>query len=417
MFNLDVALSENQNLWSINETTGLLEFKYKDDILTEYQNLFKTLFKDINTDPSTPQGQLITSLTQTDLATISYLESLTNGFFMGGSGYFLDLWAWNLFRVTRKEGIPSSVLVTIEGVAGVNVPASFTITDLKYNYKISTPVTIPASGSIAATFYCTEINDFVAGENTINRMVTIVEGVERVNNGARATPAILKESDGELFQRCVYFGSTARNASFRSILANVAEVQGVNRIVGAENATDKAATISGVTLTPHSICIVVDGGTNEDIANAMFESRATGCAMVGDVKVPISLAGMNYTYSFYRPKVISLKASVKVTSQSKIIPSNFESMIKNTLTDFINNLDINSTITQPLISNALIKGVSGINITDVQFGLKSGNVGYTPITLNLNEVAGIVNADIEVTQDDGTAAKATNAAAAGTTKK
>lgn len=396
MFRIETALDNNSNLWSFNQETNQLEFAYKDDILSEYQALFKNVFPDINTDPSTPQGQIITSLTQTDLATISYLENLANAFFLGGNGYFLDLWAWNLFRVTRKQGIPSSALITIQGVAGTEIPEDFLISDNQYNYKISKSVTIPKTGTIDVLFYCTEINEFIANPNTINQIVTIVNGVERVNNTNMATPAILKETDGELFQRCVYFGSTARNASFRSILANVAEVSGVNRIAGAENVTNGPLEVSGVTLTPHSICLVVDGGENEDIANAMFNSRATGCDMVGDTEVTILLDNQKYTYKFYRPTAVPLKAEVKVSATGAIIPSNYESEVKNVLSNFINNLDINKNITQPLLANNLIKNITDLNILDVKFGLKSGDVGYTNIQLKLNEIASIRVDDITV---------------------
>lgn len=398
MFRIETALDNNSNLWSFNQETNQLEFAYKDDILSEYQSLFKNVFPDINTDPSTPQGQIITSLTQTDLATISYLENLANAFFLGGNGYFLDLWAWNLFRVTRKQGIPSSALITIQGVVGTEIPEDFLISDNQYNYKISQSVIIPNTGTIDVLFYCTEINEFIANPNTITQIVTIVNGVERVNNTNMATPAILKETDGELFQRCVYFGSTARNASFRSILANVAEVSGVNRIAGAENVTNGPLEVSGVTLTPHSICLVVDGGENENIANAMFNSRATGCDMVGDTEVTILLDNQKYTYKFYRPTAVPLKAEVKVSATGAIIPSNYESEVKNVLSNFINNLDINKNITQPLLANNLIKNITDLNILDVKFGLKSGDVGYTNIQLKLNEIASISVDDITVTQ-------------------
>lgn len=400
MFRIETALDNNSNLWSFNQETNQLEFAYKDDILSEYQALFKNVFPDINTDPSTPQGQIITSLTQTDLATISYLENLANAFFLGGNGYFLDLWAWNLFRVTRKQGIPSSALITIQGVVGTEIPEDFLISDNQYNYKISQSVIIPNTGTIDVLFYCTEINEFIANPNTITQIVTIVNGVERVNNTNMATPAILKETDGELFQRCVYFGSTARNASFRSILANVAEVSGVNRIAGAENVTNGPLEVSGVTLTPHSICLVVDGGENENIANAMFNSRATGCDMVGDTEVTILLDNQKYTYKFYRPTAVPLKAEVKVSATGAIIPSNYESEVKNVLSNFINNLDINKNITQPLLANNLIKNITDLNILDVKFGLKSGDVGYTNIQLKLNEIASISVDDITVTQGE-----------------
>lgn len=384
------------NLWSLNDS-GTLEFSYKDEILSQYQNLFKTIFGDINIDESTPQGQIITSLTQVDLATISYLENLANAFFFGGSGEFLDKWAWNLYRITRKQGIPSSVVITITGRPDTEIPAGFMVSDGSQNYKIETATQIPAGGEIKTKFINTEINDKTSNANTITQIVTNVSGVERVTNEAPSTMAIMRETDAQLFNRCLYFGSTATNASFRSIMANVAQVQGVSRIAGAENVLDTPQTIQGVELTPHSICIVVDGGENEAIAKAIQESKATGCDMVGTTEQVLYIDKQKYTYKFYRPTQIALQAQVTVSKTGALIEANFETLVKNTLANFINSLDIAKTITQPLLANALIKAVGdGLNIDDLQFSLKDETLGYSLIDLKLNEVAFISLDDIKV---------------------
>ena len=397
MFRIDDKIAQNTNLWSLNDS-GELEFSYKDDILAEYQSLFKTIFGDINTDPSTPQGQIITSLTQIDLATISYLENLANAFFFGGSGDFLDKWAWNLYRVTRKQGTPSSVIINITGRPTTDIPNDFTISDGSENYIIEAPTRIGENGEILAKFNNVNINDFVAKANTITQIVTNVDGVERVNNNSNAIPAIFRETDAELFNRCLYFGSTATNASFRSILANVAQVKGVNRIAGAENVANQNKIINGVELTPHSICIVVDGGEDEAIAEAIQKSRATGCDMVGDIEIPLYIDKQKYIYRFYRPKTVAIKAKVTVSqANSGLIRADFEKITKEALANFINNLDIAKTITQPLLSNALIKIVgSDFNIDDLQFSKKSESLAYSPINLKLNEIATISLDDIEV---------------------
>ena len=397
MFRIDDKIAQNTNLWSLNDS-GELEFSYKDDILAEYQSLFKTIFGDINTDPSTPQGQIITSLTQIDLATISYLENLANAFFFGGSGDFLDKWAWNLYRVTRKQGTPSSVLIKITGRPTTDIPNDFTISDGSENYVIEAPTRIGENGEVIAKFNNIAINDFVAKANTITQIVTNIDGVERVNNENNATQAIFKETDAELFNRCLYFGSTATNSSFRSILANVAQVKGVNRIAGAENVANQNKIINGVELTPHSICIVVDGGEAQEIAEAIQKSRATGCDMVGDIEIPLYIDKQKYIYRFYRPKMVAIKVKVSV-SQANIglIRADFEKITKEALANFINNLDIAKTITQPLLSNALIKIVgSDFNIDDLQFSKKSESLAYSPINLKLNEIATISLDDIEV---------------------
>ena len=397
MFRIDDKIAQNTNLWSLNDS-GELEFSYKDDILAEYQSLFKTIFGDINTDASTPQGQIITSLTQIDLATISYLENLANAFFFGGSGDFLDKWAWNLYRVVRKNGTPASVIITITGEPSTDIPADFTISDGSENYIIEAPTRIGENGEILAKFNNVNINDFVAKANTITQIVTNVDGVERVNNDSNAIPAILRETDAELFNRCLYFGSTATNASFRSILANIAQVKGVNRLAGAENVLNTAQTINGVELTPHSICIVVDGGENEAIAKAIQQSKATGCDMVGTTEQILYIDKQKYIYRFYRPTQVALQAQVTVSeANTAYIRSDFEKITKDALANFINHLDIAKTITQPLLSNALIKIVgSDFNIDDLQFSKKGESLAYSPINLKLNEVAIISLDDIEV---------------------
>ena len=91
MFSANAPILQDSLLWSFDEELQKLNFSYKNNILADYQSLFKSLFPDINLDPSTPQGQIITSLVQIDMATISFLENLANGLFLGGYGHFMDI--------------------------------------------------------------------------------------------------------------------------------------------------------------------------------------------------------------------------------------------------------------------------------------------------------------------------------------
>lgn len=406
MFKIDSALAADNNLWTYDNVTGQISFSYKDDIEKEYQSLFSNIFPSINTDPSTPQGQIITALTQKDMAVISYLENLANAFFFGGNGYFLDLWAWNLYRVARKEGIPSSVIITIQGIAGTRIPEGFTVTDGEHKYKITGATTIAKNGTVDVLFNAETIDDFIANPNTITKTITTIQGVERVTNNARATKAVMRETDGELFQRCVFFGSTAKNASFRSIMANIAQLQGVSRVAGAENYGNTNKTIGGIELPPHSICLVIDGGDDKKIAQTIYESRATGCDMVGTTEVELLSYGQKYTYKFYRPSVVQLKASVRVSAlKDQLIPSNFYDNTRQKLSEYISTLDINSTITQPALAKYLVSTLTDLNVNDVQFGLKDGNLSYASIQLKLNEIATMAIDDIDVIQEASEYAK------------
>lgn len=397
MFSIDEAIANENNLFTYNSDTQRMEFAYKEDILLEYQQLFTTLFPTLNLDASTPQGQIITGLVQEDLATIANYENEINSFFFGGTGIYLDMWAWNVFRVTRKQGTLSTVLMTITGVPGTIVPTDFTITDGTQNYQPSTEFTIPTSGTIDTTFQATEINDHIASANSINQFVTLVDGVETLDNAAQANEAILKETDNALFTRCVTFGATATNSSFRSILANVAQVEGTSKVTGAENYTDNPVTFKGVELTPHSIAIVVIGGEDEEIAKAIQNSRATGCYMLGNTTVEVIDNDVTYSYTFYRPTEVPLKFRVEVEIDSDS-PTNWEETVKNNIVSFVNSLNIASQATQPNTAKYLYRNISGFDINDVQLAKVADTLGYTPIVLNLNEVFTVSTNDIEVVQ-------------------
>lgn len=397
MFDIDTAIANGDNLYAYDTTTQQMFFKYRDDILLEYQALFSSLFPDLNLDPATPQGQIITALVQEDLATIGNFENQLNSFFFGGTGQYLDLWAWNLFRVTRKQGVAGTAIIHITGVAGTVIPSDFTITDGTIQYQISAQTTIPVSEYIDVLFNATTISTAISTPNTINQFVTVVDGVETVNNPSVSTEAILQETDDQLFNRCLYFGATATNSSFRSIMANISQITGVSKIAGAENYTDVNKVVKGITLTPHSICICVLGATDSEIATSIMNSRPTGCNMIGDTTVTVVDNGVDYTYTFYRPTSVPLKVKVEVDIDINS-PTNWESTVKNNVIAFVENINIAGLITQPNLARYLHKNVSGFDIVDAKLSLESGVLGYDSIQLNLNQLATITTVNIEVVQ-------------------
>lgn len=397
MFRIEEAIANGDNLYIWNVDTQRMEFAYKDEIQERYNLLWSSLFPDLNLDPSTPQGQIITTEIQNDLVTISRFENQLNAFFFGGTGQNLDLWAWNAFRVKRKKGTASQVNILINGVPFTVVPNDYLVSDGIYDYKIKEQVVIPISGSISASFSCTEINNYIAPGNTINQFVTIVDGIETINNPTQSTPAILRETDNQLFQRCLYFGATATNGSFRSIMANVAEVPGVTKINGAENYTDETKIFKGVSLLRHSICICVLGASDEDIAKAIMNSRETGCNMIGTTEVEIIQNDNTYVYKFYRPTEVPIKVKVEVSININS-PTNWEDTTKDNVVSFVDGLNIADLVTQPNLARHLHRNVSGFDIVDVKLSKLADTLGYESIQLNLNELLTINKDDIEVVQ-------------------
>ena len=395
MFKIDDSISQNQNLWQYNKETKNIEFPFADDILAEYQNAFNEIFPGINLDESTAQGQLITALTQRDLASIAYQQNMINSFFFGGSGVFLDMWAWNLFRVSRKQGIKSTVNIEIQGSAGVKVPTTFRITDGQHYYTLLSEVTIPESGSVLAIFQAEELDEHQAAANTINQISRVVVGVDRVNNPSAASAPVQVETDSALFERCLTYGSIANSGIFSSILANVAQINGVSKIAGGENYTDTEKTIKGYKLVPHSILLCVKGASDTEIAEVIQKVRPPGCNMNGDVEVKLVYNNEEYTYKFYRPSVVDFQAEVSIDSNT-IIDANYAQIIKTAICDYINGLDLATLITQTDLAKSLKNQANLFNIVDVKFGKKDGTLGYSPIQLKLAEEAQITAENITI---------------------
>lgn len=386
----------NTNLWTFNDDKSGLQFSQTSDIESAYQDLFKRIFPDINLDPSTPAGQIITYLTEQDTATIQGIQDFVNYFFLGGNGQMLDLWAYNQYRITRKSAVKGNVLIDIIGVPQTIIPSGFIVSNGELQFETYAEYVISDSGSIQIQFQQVEVSEKIALQNTITQIVTKIDGVDSVNNPNSSTAGTLRESDTQFYKRALQYGSIYKNSSFASILANIANVSGVEKISGYENPTKDEFLYKGITMTSHSICVCVLGGSDLDIATEFSYSKPPGCAMVGDIEVPVEVEGKEVKYKFYRPTIKALKFEVSCVIYTNS-PSSYQTIIKEAIKEYINNLNIGVDITQPSISKVCEGVANGFVIDSVKIGLKSGAVGWDTIELNLNEMASVSDDDILVT--------------------
>lgn len=386
----------NTNLWTFNDDKSGLQFSQTSDIESAYQDLFKRIFPDINLDPSTPAGQIITYLTEQDTATIQGIQDFVNYFFLGGNGQMLDLWAYNQYRITRKSAVKGNVLIDIIGVPQTIIPSGFIVSNGELQFETYAEYVIGDSGSIQIQFQQVEVSEKIALKDTITQIVTKIDGVDSVNNPSSSTAGTLRESDTQFYKRALQYGSIYKNSSFASILANIANVSGVEKISGYENPTKDEFLYKGITMTPHSICVCVLGGSDLDIATEFSYSKPPGCAMIGDTEVPVEVDGKEIKYKFYRPTTKALKFEVSCVIYTNS-PSSYQTIIKEAIKEYINNLNIGVDITQPSISKVCEGVANGFVIDSVKIGAKSGAVGWDSIELNLNEMASVSDDDILVT--------------------
>ena len=119
----------------------------------------------------------------------------------------------------------------------------------------------------------------------VNRMVDNIPGLTSVENLLDPAYGRKQETDIELRQSYLAKSALRSNTMIGSILAEIlTNLSGVESASGYENPTN-ATDARG--LPPHSIEIIVEGGSEEEIASAILNRKAGGIQTFGTVSVTL----------------------------------------------------------------------------------------------------------------------------------
>lgn len=291
----------------------------------------------INPALETPQGQLASSLTALIGQVNGNFVKLTNlvdpAF---TSGRMQDAIA-RIYDIERDPSLPTVLQLSCSGLTGLLIPLGAQAIDDAQNIYICTQAgNIPGSGSVTLPF-AAAINGPtpVPGANNIEIFkqingwdsVTVVSGVQGQDT----------ESASEFEARRL--ATVAHNSigSLPSVLGEVLLVAGLVDAFVTENTSNSPVTINGVTLSPHSLYVAAAGGTDLDVASAIWRKKAPGCAYNGNTTVTVTDSNSGYspplpTYqvTFERPTSLPILFAVSIVNSSGV-PSNAQQLIANAI--------------------------------------------------------------------------------------
>jgi uncharacterized phage protein gp47/JayE len=297
-------------------TSAGLQTKTLAEIVAELVAYFQQIYgSDINVDPNSPDGQLINILAQVGIDRREIAKEVYSSFGLDGAfGKALDQRV-SLNGVTRIPGTytytPVSVTfdraLNLKGLDGVETPAGdeFTVYDNEGNeFILATSQAIVAPSTNSYQFRAKDIGRVETTLNTITNQRTIVIGVTAVNNPS--PPIVIgqdEETDAALRIRHAKMFKLASTGPADAVRAALLSTPGVFDAYVAENVTDAVAN----GLDPHSIWCIVDGGTNADVAQAIYSKKAPGCGLNGAVNVNVARPqGNTMTILFDRPTAQNL---------------------------------------------------------------------------------------------------------------
>ena len=286
----------------------------------------------LNPALNTPQGQLATSTAA-----------------MVGDGYDQQVALFNtvdpayafgrmqdaigrIYFMTRIAGEPTTLTVTLGGLAGVVIPALSLIVDPSGNVYICTgQVTIGVGGTVTGQF-AAQVNGPIAVPASVTiyqaipgwNTATLVSGVVGQNVETRAAFELRRQQ------------SVAANAAgfLSTIQGTVLGVPGVIDAYTTENYTGSPVTVGGVTLAAHSLYVCVAGGASAAIAQAIWSKKNPGCAYNGSTTVTVYDSNSGYTppypsysVSFQIPTPAPICMNVTLATSAQV-PANAATLVQ-----------------------------------------------------------------------------------------
>lgn len=247
--------------------------------------------------------------------------------------------------ITRTGASYSTCELLITGVAGT-VIANGEVTDASgYRWSLPSSVTIPSGGSISVTATCQTIGTISALVGDITTIGTPTAGWTSVNNESASTIGLPIETDAALRIRQALSVAMPSMNLLTGTVSAIAALENVTRYNVIENYTNEYDANGN---PPHSLTCIVEGGSDADIADAIWLNRGIGPYVNGDVVVSVSdpITNIVTPIRFYRPTYMPIYITAYIEGYSnKGYTSATTLAIQQALTDYLNGLQIGADVT------------------------------------------------------------------------
>ncbi len=316
--------------------------KRLDQLLVELNDEVKAIFGDnFNVSPESPDGQINGAISESNANLWEIAEEAYNVFNPSATnGVSLS----NLVQLNGLKRLPatnSRANLDLTGVVATAIPAGSLISTSDTGDQFSTEEEVildgSGNGSVFASSIVTGPINAIAGTLTV--IDTPITGWDTVTNSADAIVGLDEETDVELRVRRERSVAINAQAIIDAIFAEVREVPGVTQVTVFENDTDTGPDVNG--LPAHSIHVIVVGGDDDDIGEAIFIKKTLGATPFGTTTVQIPDDQLiPHDISFSRPTEVPIYIIVNLTSFSNY-PVTGDDDIKQAIVDYANGDLIN----------------------------------------------------------------------------
>jgi uncharacterized phage protein gp47/JayE len=265
----------------------------------------------------------------------------------------------------------------------IDLQSGFTLTcDSKLTIStLSSPV----------TFECVEPGAFTLPANALTTMDSSIAGWDSVNNLVAGAVGHFVETDEELRIRHSSSVRVTGAATVKAIKARLlAEVPSVSYVSIFENRTN---SVDAFGLPAHSFETIVAGGTDQAIAEKLFEVKPAGIETFGNTDIQvIDSNGDAQTCSFSRAtdKFAWIKVTINSFNTEETLSTGIAQKIKDAVVAFGNTIGIGNDIIIQKFFGAIYEATQGLGSVTIELALTT-LIGDTPTYVSTNVVVDRVN--------------------------
>ena len=292
--------------------------------------------------------------------------------------------------IARQEATPSLCQVTLTGTPLTIVYNGVVRDDNNNLWTLPTPTTIGSLGTVTVTATCQTLGAITALAGQLTTIETPTAGWTSVTNATAATPGLAEETDAELRARQKISVANPSQALTTGILGGVYAVDGLVSAQLYENDTSTVVNVinrvpSLTGYPPHSISVVVDGGTDDDVANAIAVRKTPGCFTNGTTLVnTVDRYGVVTPIRFTRASEIEFEVEITIKALN-----NYTSAIGDDIKEAIQAYFNELVAGNPVIVSEIWAAATSVNIS-------SGNPYFSVLSVTVSRY-GDVLADDDIT--------------------
>ncbi len=339
--------------------------------------------------PDSVEGTIISVFSEIIAEQWEQLSAAYNAFNpISVTGQNLDDLAF-LTGISRLAPKPSTAFLDITGIDNTVIPAGsivrHNVSSSEFLTDTAVEIGVGFATGTASVFASARINgelDAVAGTLTI--IDTPLNGWSTVINNTDANLGRLSETDSELRARRSRSLSLSGLSSLESIISSVQGIAGVSYAGAVENFTD---VIDANGLSPHSFEVVVLGGSDIAVAQAIWEKKPAGIEPFGSVTALANdIFGNTHSMSFSRPTQTTIYINADISFSGKI-PDDASTVLSQAIIDFVNGLlvsGISIEVSDDVINSRMYMP---FNLTYTDITINSLTMSIDNITYDANDIA------------------------------